>query len=168
MQSKTPILDALFNETPIVDTTLKSITDVTYGIIVHQVNCQNKMGAGVARTIYEKHPRVKEDYHKYCSDFKNPKALLGELCYTVLGENLCVISIFSQEFYGNSKTTGKCYTNQDLLIARIIYICEKHAKMPVYIPEYIGCGLAGGNWDYVRSELRKANLPNLGIVSLKK
>lgn len=154
--------------TPIVDTTLKSITDVTEGIIVHQVNCQNVMGAGVARAIYEKYPKVKSDYHTFCSGMKDPKALLGDMLYTGIKENLYVISLFTQEFYGNSKITKKCYTHEDLLIARIIHICEKHKQMPIYIPEYIGCGLAGGNWSYIKGELEKAKLPNLGIVSLKK
>ena len=44
--------------------------------IVHQVNCQNVMGSGVAKAIYTKWPEVKIEYHKYC-DGINPHDLLG-------------------------------------------------------------------------------------------
>lgn len=41
----------------------KDITTVEKGVIMHQVNCQNVMGAGVAKAIYLKHPLVKQAFH---------------------------------------------------------------------------------------------------------
>ena len=33
-----------------------NIINVPKGVIMHQVNCQNAMGAGVARSLYEAYP----------------------------------------------------------------------------------------------------------------
>lgn len=52
---------------------INSVLDVTDGIICHQVNCQNVMGAGIARAIYEKYPKVKELYHKRCETYSTQK-----------------------------------------------------------------------------------------------
>ena len=42
----------------------KDITTIEKGVIMHQVNCQNVMGAGVAKALYTKHPKVKAAFHQ--------------------------------------------------------------------------------------------------------
>lgn len=42
----------------------KDISTITHGVIMHQVNCQNKMGAGVAKALYNTYPQVKTEYHQ--------------------------------------------------------------------------------------------------------
>lgn len=39
----------------------KDITTLKKGILIQQVNCQNAMGSGVAKAIYQKLPQVKTD-----------------------------------------------------------------------------------------------------------
>ena len=56
----------------------KDITTLKKGILIQQVNCQNAMGSGVAKAIYQKWPQVKNEYHKF-SQNKKPEDLLGEI-----------------------------------------------------------------------------------------
>ena len=39
---------------------VSDVTKISRGVIMHQVNCQNLMGAGVAKALYTKYPQVKE------------------------------------------------------------------------------------------------------------
>lgn len=39
-------------------------------IICHQVNCQGKMGSGVAKQVREKYPHVYEEYKRYVKAFR--------------------------------------------------------------------------------------------------
>lgn len=45
------------------------ITTITTGYIMHQVNCQNVMGAGVAKALYTKYPIVKLSYHDFAKEY---------------------------------------------------------------------------------------------------
>ena len=53
----------------------KDISTITHGVIMHQVNCQNKMGAGVAKALYNTYPQVKTEYHQiaYQPQFNTPQ-----------------------------------------------------------------------------------------------
>lgn len=51
-------------------------TDAKY--ICHQVNCQNAMGSGVAKALYQKWPNVKSEYHSFCDSYE-PNELLGKM-----------------------------------------------------------------------------------------
>lgn len=42
-----------------------NILDVEEGIIIHQVNCFDVMGAGLAKSLYTKYPVIKETYHRH-------------------------------------------------------------------------------------------------------
>lgn len=97
--------------------------------ICHQVNCQGKMGSGVARVIREKWPIVFERYkerYEYALDMAmNDKTsnstvssyLLGTVQFVPLYEDYWtdtkhqhVINMFAQNNYGYD---GKQYTSYD-------------------------------------------------------
>ena len=44
-------------------------------------------------------------------------------------------------------------------------IAEKYSKYNIYIPEKIGCGLAGGNWELVKNEIKNLKLSNLYFLN---
>ena len=112
----------------------KDITALKKGILIQQVNCQNTMGSGVAKAIYLKWPQINED--------------------------LLVINSFTQLTYGR---TGK-HTNEDLLIKNIKEIANKYNNKTIVIPYLIGCGLGGGNWNYIFKNIK--NINNLLICKL--
>ena len=141
------------------------ILNIKNGVIVHQVNCQNAIGAGVSGAIIGKYPQVETAYHYLCR-FKKPKDLLGSFQSIRIDRGLEIINLFTQLDYGNSKKTGKVYTDMPLLIKQLHTICHaRKDKVTIYVPYGIGCGLAGGDW----TEIEKgcADLDNLVAVKLE-
>ena len=130
----------------------KDITTLKKGILLQQVNCQNAMGSGVAKAIYTKWPIVKEEYHKFAQN-KNPNDLLGLIQEIKINEDLLVVNSFTQLTYGRA---GK-HTNEDLLIKNIKEIANKYSNKTIVIPYLIGCGLGGGNWNYIFENIKNIN-----------
>lgn len=146
-----------------------SITDVKDGIIAHQVNCQDRIGAGVSGAIIRKYPEVEHGYHAYCRQCEADKTdVFGSMLIVPARENkgLKIANLFSQRYYGNAKKTGRKYTDEAVLIDCLARLCRQAHETGVYIPEYIGCGLAGGDWDYVSKQLERQSLSNLYIVTM--
>lgn len=138
------------------------------GYIIHQVNCQNDMGSGFAKAFFTKFPKIKTEYHKECEKFiEENKSIINHLQYVELTDTLTGVNSFTQEYYGNSAKTGRNYTDENALIKNIGKVLERanSENEQVYIPEKIGCALAGGNWDNVLSGIKKFDTHNLTIVS---
>lgn len=123
------------------------ITTTELKYIGHGVNCQNVMGSGVAKALYEKFPEVKERYHSYCDWAKERgEDVLGNTI-SVLSKDKFIYNLFTQFNYGYD---GKKYVNYAAIV-----LCFDKLKMikhrfdgPIAIPK-IGCGLAGGDWNIV-------------------
>ena len=129
----------------------KSILETDIQYIAHGVNCQNVMGAGIAKAIYTKYPEVKSSYHK----FENKK--LGSIDRVKTHKGNVVFNLFTQEFYGRD---GKLYVSYKAIedcFTRLIYRTNAIA-----IPK-IGCGLAGGDWDKVKSIIDKVTGSDLDV-----
>ena len=123
-------------------------TDIKY--IAHGVNCQNVMGSGVAKALYDKYPEVKKRYHEYCENmsvYKGVKGadLLGRVCSTTPSNGRVVFNMFTQEYYGYD---GKRYVNYAAIVKGFEKLVESKLCFTLAIPK-IGCGLAGGDWDIV-------------------
>lgn len=121
-------------------------------IIVHQVNCQGVMGAGIAAQIRKKWPEVYRDYIFYFNGHRSRPDLLGEVRFTMIKkENYCkyIASLFGQENYGR----GGRFTNYEALyegLEHIAFVTKALKKKSVAMPK-IGCGLAGGEWKIVEA-----------------
>jgi O-acetyl-ADP-ribose deacetylase (regulator of RNase III) len=122
------------------------ITETELKYIAHGVNCQNKMGSGVAKALYEKFPEVKREYHTFNEDLA-PEELLGLTDY-IHSDNADLDKIFincytqlnygyDAERYVNYAAVANCFR---------LMACDGVDK--VAIPK-IGCGLAGGNWTFM-------------------
>jgi len=146
-----------------------SILDIKEGIICHQVNCQNVMGAGIARAIYEKYPRVKTAYHKRCELYPTQKersdALYGHYQLVNATNTLIVANIFSQDKFGNGIKRGICFTNTRYLVNAIADIAKTNPDKIVYIPEKIGCGYGGGNWEEIKDFIVRLPYNNIQIIN---
>lgn len=119
----------------------QDITTVEHGMIAHGVNCQGKMGAGVAAAIKKKWPIV---YNKYKA---NPigKHMLGTLQAITINENLIIYNCYTQVFYGYG---GGKYASLDAVRTCLTFVIQSanFYGRPVYMPK-IGCGLGGLKWD---------------------
>ncbi len=121
----------------------KSVIDVEMGIVAHGVNCQGKMGSGVAKAIREKWPIVYEKYKKQSTG----AAMLGgcQLVTVNPDDSLHVANCYTQIYYGYG---GGKYADANA-VGRSMEAVGMFAdiyNLPVFMPR-IGCGLGGLDWD---------------------
>ena len=116
--------------------------------IAHQVNCCGKMGAGVALQI-RKHllgDRGFNDYRAICRN-KSPEKLLGTNQYYPIKNGKMIVNMFGEDIPTDTeidtdyKALWKCLEN-------LMHSMERERR-DASIPGYLGCGLAGGCWDFV-------------------
>jgi len=126
----------------------KDITTVTEGIICHQVNCRGVMGAGLAKKIRSKFPKV---YKEYIRQYKNNNLQLGNVSFVRISitPSLFVANLCGQDEYGrqgiftNYQAVRKCLT----IVAEFKGLHLE--SIPIYIPDHMGCILGGGDWEKV-------------------
>lgn len=120
-------------------------------ILCHQVNCHGVMGAGIALSIREKLLTEEQyiEYIQFC--VKNRIDALGKvLTFKVKGQDQkYVANCFSQNDWSQ---TG-CLTDYDAM-RKCFESVERDAAqhgLSVALPGYIGCGIAGGDWNTVHA-----------------
>ena len=119
--------------------------------ICHQVNCQRKMGSGIAKQIKEKWYAAYDVY----MTVTNPDQL-GHIHFAFFRGNIpiqCVVHMFAQENYGYD---GRRYTSYDAFWSCLGEIKQKVPKgRKVGFPDHIGCGLGGANWEVIRTMIEE-------------
>jgi len=127
--------------------------------IAHGVNCQNVMGSGVARALFEKYPEVKEQYHKYFETAPIGAENLGKVQFVKINPNLTILNLFTQNKFGQGDQIYVDY----IAISNIFSTLNRmlHGKS-LAIPK-IGAGLAGGDWREIERIVDDAT-PNLDIT----
>lgn len=123
-----------------------NLLDSDCNFICHQVNCQGKMGSGVAKQIRDRWPEVYSNYARVANS-----KMLGKVQILYIEDanipRQCVVNMFAQEYYGYN---GGRYTSYDAF-----WNClnELKGKIPkgatVAFPYKIGCGLGGANWEII-------------------
>ena len=138
-----------------------NILDASQKYIAHGVNCQNKMGSGVAKVLFNKYPEVKKMYHNYYNFMINQgyrNNLLGSIdLVECKGHN--VFNCFTQNYYGYD---GKKYVSYDAVYKCFVELKKRLHNKSIAIPK-IGCGLAGGNWEIVSRIIDDAVGNNLDV-----
>lgn len=114
-------------------------------IMVQSVNCQGRMGSGLAKAIRDKYPMV---FSQYRAEYELGLLKLGHTSYIEVESDKFVANICGQEFYGRD---GKQYTNYEALRSGLedVKMMAEVLNVDVVIPNKIGCGLGGGDWDGV-------------------
>lgn len=134
--------------------------------ILHQVNCQNAFGAGFAGYLNEVAYTPKLAYHEYmneCIANGSKNSALGTICEVPFinegcGTDFTIVHVFGQQYYGNSRKTGKCYTIYAKVEQALAEFRRKHPNDEAICPRYMGCGLAGGDWNRYSEILAKYNI----------
>lgn len=115
----------------------------TATIIAHQVNCQGKMGSGVALQVKQKYPTA---YTKYLQKCQSNNTLLGQIQIIPQSDGHIICNMFAQDNYGYD---GKQYTDTEAL-ENCFDKLKQYAltgKYSIAIPYKIGCCRGGANWD---------------------
>ena len=153
--------------------------DVEY--ICHQVNCQGRMGSGIAKSIRERWPVVYTEYQtkfdeiekkliemsdEWESQLDVSDILLGDVQFVRVDNNKTVINMFGQQYYGYD---GKRYTSYDAFWSCLGKIRETvPVGATIGFPDHIGCGLGGANWEVILTMIEEAlNDYNVYIYKLE-
>ena len=139
-----------------------NLLDAPVDYICHQVNCQGRMGSGIAKQIKERWPIVYDQYIaaftereeeivKLCGQWETQidvsETFLGNLQQIPVNDTQTVINMFAQQWYGYD---GKRYTSYDAFWACLGGIRDSVPKgSKIGFPYKIGCGLGGANWPVI-------------------
>ena len=124
------------------------ILKVTNGLLVHGVNCQGAMGAGVAGAIRRKFPEV---YTAFCA-MKTGKHLLGQFAPVLIKEdyteadNFYIGNCYTQVSMGSD---GKRYASPEAIeesLTKAYKFAIQNDLEVLSLPK-IGAGLGGLDWD---------------------
>lgn len=141
-----------WNQTIYIDHIIGDLLQAKADVIVHQVNCQGVMGAGVARQIREQFPNTFQEYRALCMQYQGrTHELLGQ-CQYVKEDPFVICNAFGQNFYFRNSVQ----TQYDKLRECFEDIATKYHGKTVALPWNIGCGLAGGDWDIVYKMIYEA------------
>ena len=130
-------------------------------VVPHVCNNIDLFGAGFAAKIAEKFPIVKENYHMLGKTFL--KNNLGYSQFIKVYEDqkynhqLFVVNMIAQNGIKNPTNHRplnyaalvKCMINVSQFIISNYSIGTKTEKIEIHAPKF-GCGLAGGNWNFVQ------------------
>lgn len=127
----------------------KDITTVETGVLVNGVNCQAKMGSGVAKAYLDKWPEVKEEYMFFHPD----DMVLGKFEPVMINKKLYVANCWTQEFYGYD---AKQYANLGAILASVSQaaLFAKKLGVDLFTP-WVGCGLGGLHKEEVKNVLNE-------------
>ena len=127
-------------------------------VIGHQCNCLGIMGAGIAKQIKAKNPKLFELYVNLCKSLPGKKSLLGRIQVIPTDDNTqYVANLFGEYSFCESiapyEEGGKPrHTDYDALkecLHRLHTWMVVNDKTTCGLPYKLGCGLAGGDWDGV-------------------
>ena len=122
-----------------------SIFDCDAHAIIHQANCQNTMGSGIARQIRERYP---EAYEADCQTTPGDIRKLGAFSWVKAKDGKFIYNCYSQYRYGREKR----HTNYEAVYTGLSSI-EQNARelglTTLSLPYNMGCMLGGGSWRIV-------------------
>lgn len=122
---------------------LGNLLEAEENILVHQVNSDGIMSAGVAKQIADKFPKVKEEYIRLCDKYLyDYEQLRGKVDLTQENGKY-IANIFSQtkDFYTD-------YAAMKIALTTIRDYAEQE-QLTVAMPYKIGCGIANGDFNIV-------------------
>ena len=137
------------------------------GIIGHQVNCQLVMGAGLAKQIRAKYPKVFDEYKKIFGKISLNKRLGKCQIVEIETGTLYVANLFGQVNYLPRHTTHTDHIAITRALRQMAWWRDRvmGSTFPIYLPYGLGCGLAGGNWNQILATIKDV-IPNAIIVKL--
>lgn len=121
------------------------ITKVDFGVIAHGVNCQRRMGAGVALAIRNKWPEVYEAYMNNIVDEGKERTLLGSAHAIRVGEKVWVVNCYTQEKFGGAGTKWADAKAIERSL-RFAFSVALHEELPLHTVK-IGSDLGGLDWE---------------------
>ncbi len=122
-----------------------NIFDTDCNVIGHGCNCKGGFGSGIAGQIKEQFPKVREEYIKY---HNNIGWALGDV-QLVSVDSFIIANCATQKEYLPRGICHADYHAIERICAKLRHFC-KEDDLTLALPR-IGCGLAGGDWEKVKT-----------------
>ena len=120
------------------------VTEAKENVIIHQVNCQGKMGSGVALAIKNKFPEAYDKYMYACNKY-SPNFLLCNVVTAKGNGYKKIYNCFNQLNYGYD---GKLYTDYRAFFETFLRVLDE-SKCDIAMPYKMGCDRGGADWDNI-------------------
>lgn len=134
------------------------LLSVTKGFIVHGCNAHGVMGSGVAKQIRAKYPKCYDIYSNYCKDLREFTDSMIVFEHNILGvvpmyqhDDLIIFNAITQFNYGTDSRKVDYEAVYRAFETINAYIMGQVGVDRVLNFPMIGCGLAGGNWNIVKT-----------------
>lgn len=129
-------------------------------VIIHQCNCFNNMGKGIAVQVAKLYPEAVEADNRTKPGDPNK---MGTYTVGVGKDGRHIVNMYSQYTYGLAAGRKKKHTDYEMMEKALREIIEDYLPgylltgLPVIIgvPYKMGCDLGGGNWIVVNTLLEK-------------
>jgi len=122
-------------------------------VIAHCVNDQGRMGAGVAKALFEKWPSVRSEYIKWFQDDNGFS--LGNSQIVKVENDICVVNIIGQ--HDTKIKDGIPPVRYEAIQSGFRFLndlCDL-CGTTIHLPYLMGCDLAGGKWEEVEALINK-------------
>lgn len=141
-------------------------------MLCHQVNCQGRMGSGVALQVKNKYPNVFSEYQSLSETCRSRTGLLGSCLICNTTRKAPIANLFAQDIYGYD---GKQYTDETAFRHAFIKACEfvrdymdhmiNASIKGLVLPYKIGCCRGGADWNVVSKIIEDiANENNVDVL----
>lgn len=126
-------------------------------VILNNVNCQGKMGAGIGFHLKQRYQPLEKNYEDFINQVEKSyrRTLLGKVQSVQVEKNTHIFNIFGQQFYGSDKR----YLSYDALTEGLEQVAnmigDGSDKIDIYMPHILGCDRAGGNMNIVTAILEE-------------
>lgn len=149
-----------------------------FDFIIHGCNCQNVMGAGIAKAIADRYPEAKKADDLFHKAFNKhglpPEKMLGifSVAYLPTTRTAGIVNLYTQEFPGRIPLDEKELFLDNLFIGlqSVFSGLNELENVKIGLP-LIGCGIAGMDFTDVYRVIRHAlcrNHDNIDSVTIVK
>lgn len=122
-------------------------------LVIHCCNCFHTMGAGIAKQLAKKWPKVLVADKEFSP--KGDITKLGKVSYAEIHPKLVVANAYGQYRYGRKKGSGARGAHAPNVDYKALEMClqdiaKKYGSTHTIIYPQIGAGLAGGDWSIIQ------------------
>jgi len=128
-------------------------------VLIHGCNTNKIMGAGIAKQIKQKWPKA--HLMDLNSKLSKEEKLNGKFTYAIIDSKLIVVNAYIQE--RTAIRYNEIVVNYYALYKALTNIRREFSGLRFGLP-YIGCGLAGGNWEGIVKPMIEKIFENEDVV----
>ena len=143
--------------------------------IAHSCNCQNVMGAGIAKQIKDRYPQAFEaDRERWCNEYNdggNWRCQIGDYSKAEVKSMFLpnnkgrIYNLYTQSGYSTRKREVNYeyfWRAMKAMQEDLLFIQHETGESQVLgLPYGISCGLAGGNWKIIKAIIEDIFLDSL-------